>query len=62
MASASEAIGEGGGGELVQVVLKPLLGGGGGSVEASGGRRHRQALEFEAVADSWIATVSWSHT
>ena len=49
------------GGELVQVVLKPL--GGGSAAEAVrelGGRRHRQVLEreFAAVADSWIATVS----
>ena len=52
------------GGELVQVVLKPL---GGGSAEAAGiagelgRRRNRQVLEreFAAVADSWIATVSW---
>ena len=50
------------GGELVQVVLKPL----GGSAEAAGiagelgRRRNRQVLEreFAAVADSWIATVS----
>ena len=62
MAAASAVAG--GGGELVQVVLKPLGGGpaeAGGIAGELGRRRNRQVLEreFAAVADSWIATVSW---